>query len=231
MVFIVSMIYAIIFIYIFRNKFKKNPVLFYIAAILIGLLTTVSYIMKIYEKMPLSVFRYTFGTFSRGSFATALFVIVMYTGCFSKKNKLGNFLYKIRDNLSIIASILTLFHNFLFGIFYFVMLFTGSDELKGAIFYAAIVSIILIVIMLPLMITSFNRVRNKMKKIVWINIQKFAYAFYGFLYIHLMLLFIPKYINEGENLLDIIVYTIVFGVYVIMRLRKYFIDRKHKLMT
>ena len=57
---------------------------------------------------------------------------------------------------------------------------------------ATIITLILISMMLPLMITSFKCVRNKMKAKNWKNLQKLAYPFFYLIYVHLMVLFMHK---------------------------------------
>lgn len=46
----------------------------------------------------------------------------------------------------------------------------------------------MIAIMLPLFITSFKRVRRRMKPGNWKRLQRLAYVFYGLMYIHVLLL-------------------------------------------
>ena len=91
-------------------------------------------------------------------------------------------LFPIRAELSIIACILTLAHNIIFGRYHFVALFTNPKSMSFNMLLAAIVSLMLIAIMLPLMITSFPNIRKKMKYKSWKNLQRFAYAFYGLTY-------------------------------------------------
>lgn len=87
---------------------------------------------------------------------------------------------------------------------------------------AAIISLILICLMIPLFVTSFKCVRKKMKAKSWKKLQRLAYPFFILIYIHVMLLFS---MNVDKNKFSIIVYTLVYVSYVVLRLRKYIISK------
>ena len=91
----------------------------------------------------------------------------MYTGALKNGSKLMKLLFPIRAELSIIACILTLAHNIIFGRYHFVALFTNPKSMSFNMLLAAIVSLMLIAIMLPLMITSFPNIRKKIKYKSW----------------------------------------------------------------
>ena len=62
-----------------------------------------------------------------------------------------------------------------------------------------------------------------MKAKSWKRLQRLAYPFFILIYIHVMLLFS---MNVEKNRLSIIVYTLVYVSYVVLRLRKYIISRQ-----
>ena len=151
------------------------------------------------------------------AFATALFAVVMYMAVLPRGGRAVKRLLPIRAELSIIASILTLGHNVAYGKTYFIRL----ELLKGELLWAAVCSLVLIALMLPLMVTSFPKVRKKMKAKAWKRLQRLAYGFYGLTYIHAMLLavyFLKA--GKGEYILNILFYSAVFLPYGILRLRK-----------
>ena len=76
--------------------------------------------------------------------------------------------------------------------------------------------------MLPLMITSFKCVRKKMKAKNWKNLQKLAYPFFYLIYVHLMILFMIK---PEKHMLSIVLYTVIYMLYTILRVRKYFVTK------
>ena len=133
----------------------------------------------------------------------------------------------IRAELSIIASILTLGHNIIYGKTYFVLLFTKPGIIKTNVLIAAIISLILILIMVPLMITSFPKVRRKIQQKKWKKLQKTAYLFYGRIYIHIMLLMMPAALGGNKKyIINVLVYSIVFLGYAVMRIRKALLKSK-----
>ena len=123
----------------------------------------------------------------------------------------------VRGKLSIIACILTLGHNIIYGKKHFVMLFTNPSEMKLQAMIAAIISIVMIAVMLPLMVTSFKAIRVKMRGEVWKKLQRLAYAFFALIYVHVMVLFLPRF---EKKWMDIVLYTVIFGVYLVLRVAK-----------
>lgn len=159
--------------------------------------------------------------FSKGAFSTALFVVVMYMAVLPRGGRAVKTLFPIRAELSILACILTLGHNIAYGKTYFIMLLTRPERLEGKIFWAAICSVMLITLMLPLLVTSFPAVRKKMKARAWKKLQRLAYWFYGLTYVHVMLLAL-SFLESGrkEYLWNVLLYSAVFWTYGILRVRK-----------
>lgn len=149
--------------------------------------------------------------------ATALFAVVMYMAVLPRGGRAVRRLLPIRAELSIIASILTLGHNVAYGKTYFIRL----ELLRGELLWAAICSVVLIALMLPLMVTSFPKIRKKMKAKAWKRLQRLAYGFYGLTYIHAMILAV-HFLKAGkeEYILNVLLYSAVFIPYGILRLRK-----------
>ena len=151
------------------------------------------------------------------AFATALFAVVMYMAVLPRGGRAVKRLLPIRAELSIIASILTLGHNLAYGWTYM----SRPERLVGELLWAAICSVVLIALMLPLMVTSFPKIRRKMKAKAWKKLQRLAYGFYGLTYIHAMILAVHFLkAGKGEYILNILVYSAVFLPYGILRLRK-----------
>lgn len=165
--------------------------------------------------------RWIWPIFARSALSTALFAAVMYAGAVPNGSKLMKAVMPIRGELSIIASILTLGHNISFGLTYFRLLFTQPDCLPVNQLLAAICSLVMLCIMLPLFITSFKCVRKKMKGSSWKKLQRLAYGFYALIYIHVLLLTLPgAQKGNGSYLLTVVVYSVVFLTYGALRVRK-----------
>ncbi|WP_455537959.1 hypothetical protein [Terrisporobacter sp.] len=224
--FLISIIVTIILVAFGGNFIKKHDNFCYLLTTLLSILLVIgSYTGVIWTMSPW--FTSTIlPILIKNAFATAIFVIVMYTGAFKNGGKLIKFLMPIRAQLSIIACILTLAHNISFGKYYFVSLFTAPKTIPTNMKAAAVVSIILIVIMIPLFITSFPSVRKSMKPKTWKKLQRNAYLFYGLIYLHVMLIMIPlAFTGNSTYIINVVIYSIVFLTYAIMRVNKYMIKK------
>ncbi|MDZ4993408.1 hypothetical protein GNF80_10575 [Clostridium perfringens] len=222
MLLIISLLITTFLSIVYYKQIKKYSSILYVISALIAIFFIVFTKTDLHNYVPKYISKYTIGIFSKSTFSLALFTIVMYTGTLSNSFKYKKNLMAIRGELSIIACILTLGHNILYGIYYFPTFFTNPQSLTYYKLFATLLSLIMICLMLPLMITSFQCVRKRMSYKVWKRIQRFAYLFYGLIYIHIMLLYIPKYNNK---LFEIILYSIIFFAYYFLRIRKYFKDK------
>ena len=224
--FLISIMIAIVLVAIGRDFIKKHSKLCYIIATILSTLLVIGVYTGAIAKLPSSFSNTILPYFTKSTFATALFVIVMYTGAFKNGSSLIKFLMPIRAELSIIASILTLAHNISFGKNHFVQLFTNPSSMAPNMLIAAIISLILIAIMVPLMITSFPTIRKKMGAKKWKKLQKSAYIFYALIYAHVMLIMVPV-AKKGVSsyVLNVLVYSIVFLTYGAMRIRKEYVKK------
>lgn len=219
--FLISIILTALLIFIGRKFIKKHSILCYIVTGIISLLIIIASYSGAISSFPPFIKNNIMPLFTKSTFATSIFVVVMYTGALKNGSKLMKILMPIRAELSIIASILTLAHNISFGRYHFVTLFTNPKSMSLNMILAAIISIILIAIMIPLMITSFPMIRKKMKYKSWKMLQRSAYAFYGLIYIHVMLIMLPiaKFGNL-QYILNVLIYSLVFLIYATMRVNK-----------
>lgn len=214
---LISIILTLLFAYGCNTAIRKHAGLFYILAVLVVICEVLYYQTGLRDAAPEWITEYIVNPFKRGALPTAMFMVVMYMGALDAKKPSVSKLLNIRGELSIIACILTLGHNIIYGKKQFVNLFTNPSEMPTQAFIASIISIIMILIMVPLMITSFKAVRKKMRAVQWKNLQRWAYVFFGLIYAHIMVLFVPKF---SEKYLDIIAYTLVFGTYAVLRVTK-----------
>lgn len=197
---LVSIALALLFAVSCHGAIRKRPGAFYALAILLVVGEVLYYSL-----------------FTRGTLPTALFMVVMYVGALDHRRPLVRKLLAIRGPLSIMACILTLGHNLMYGIRHFVMLFVAPETMRPTTLVAAILSLLMIVLMIPLMVTSFSRVRSRMSAASWKRLQRLAYLFFGLIYAHVMVLFVPQF---SHKYLDIILYTAIFGGYLVLRVSK-----------
>lgn len=240
MIFLIALLEAFLFVYFCKGAIKKHPGVFYVLSVAIIAFCACYKIMNLYTVFPEWTYTYIISVFWRGAFATALFVIVMYIGALDRKSKIVKALMPIRGYLSIIACLITLAHSFAYGAYYIPTMINNPQELDLRGIIALIITFPLFTIMIILMVTSFIKVRKKMKPKVWKNVQRLSYPWFALLYIYLMVLFIPTVIesfNPASELsmfykvnyiLSVVIYTLVFGGYFILRIRKYRLDKVRK---
>lgn len=221
MVFLISLVLTALLIASGKDFLKKHAAVCYVLAAAISAAVVVCTATGVSAAFPVWVRSWIWPIFARSALSTALFAAVMYAGAVPNGSKLMKAVMPIRGELSIIASILTLGHNISFGLTYFRLLFTQPDCLPVNQLLAAICSLVMLCIMLPLFITSFKCVRKKMKGSSWKKLQRLAYGFYALIYIHVLLLTLPgAQKGNGSYLLTVVVYSVVFLTYGALRVRK-----------
>lgn len=207
----------------YSKQIKKYSIFLYVLSVMISIAFIVILKLNLASNFPVFINKYFINTFSRGTISLALFTIVMFTGVLNNSSNIKKKLMSIRGELSIIACIITLGHNILYGMFYFPTFFTNPSKLSTFKLIATSISLLMIILMLPLMITSFRFVRKKMGYKTWKNIQRTAYLFYGLIYIHILFLFIPKL--QSGKFLDLLIYSLIFISYYPLRIFKYIKDK------
>lgn len=217
MTLITGILFTIIFYSLTKDLIKKYPVIFYLGIYAWTGFVVYYYNMGFDRNFPTWFNEYFMKIFSRGIFATASFMIVMFLGTITKHNDFSKKLMAIRGEMSIMASLLVFSHNIIFGLRYFPILFTNPSSMPQRQLIASIITIFLLLMLIPLFVTSFKTVRRKMKAKSWKNLQKMAYPFFIGIYIHVMVLYSS---NWKENMVGVVIYTLIYLAYIILRLRK-----------
>ena len=220
MVLLISLLLAFLTVHFGKNTLRRHPAGWYILCAAIS----AAVIAFVYsgKNQALSGIALTLANvFLQGGLAGALFIYVMYAGAVPDKSAFRKAVMPLRGQLSIMASILTLGHNIAYGKTYFVYLFTQASSLRLNVLLAACCSIVMILIMLPLFITSFLRIRRKMQPRRWKKLQRLAYAFYALMFVHVLLLNTTS-AREGKwtAILNIALYSLLFLVYASLRLSR-----------
>lgn len=166
---------------------RKNSVTLYIIAAILAVITYVL-IGKIKIIEP----------FIQGYLGLSLLYIVMITGALKDKTKLKIKLASVRKEYSILGFIFISTH----GLRYYLVYFGSSPALER------LAGVVAYLIMAPLFITSFMRIRRKMNRKSWVILQRFAYVVYVLIFIHLLL------VSEMPNL---IVYIALFAPYFVLK--------------
>ena len=203
-----------------EKQIRRRPVFFYLFFVLLSLLSV--FLPKQLTIPPLAYL--VNRLLRRGVLAGALFLWVMYAIVLPQKSRLQRVMMSLRAQIAIAASILTLSHNIAYGQHYFVLLFTNAGKLKSYELIAACFSLAMILLLLPLTVTSFQVVRRKMNAKRWKQLQRLSYLFYGLLYLHICLIYtggLRK--GKGEYLVQFALYTLLYGIYLMLRLTKAFL--------
>lgn len=224
MLFIIALAIVLCLVCFGDKALKKHPVPFYIVGTAVTVAVVIVSQTEFMRTLPEFVRDYVIGIFSKGSFSAALWCVVMWAGALPNGSAPIRKIMPIRGELSILASAVTLSHIVTYGIKYIKTL---SNNIKlgrsftNEFIFTCITVIVLTLIMLPLAVMSFKKIRRKMNPKTWKNIQRLAYVFYALIYVHIMILYIPQ-AQRGmtDKYISIIAYSIVFIGYAVMRIRK-----------
>ena len=158
----------------------------------------------------------------RGILAGSLFIWVMIAPVLPKRFAGRKTIYLLRGEMAISASLITLAHNLAFGGKYFGAVFFGQGHISLMELHAAIVSCLMILLLIPLTITSFQTVRRKMQAKTWKKLQNWSYLFYLLLYLHIFFIYQGALIRgKGEYFFTLMLYSFLFGFYGFLRIRQY----------
>ena len=163
----------------------------------------------------------------RGVLAGSLFILVMLAPVLPKSFSGRKTIYLLRGEMAICASLITLAHNLAFGGKYFGALFLGQGHISLMELHAAIVSCLMILLLIPLTITSFQTVRRKMQAKTWKRLQNWSYLFYLLLYLHIFFIYQGALIRgKGEYFFTLMLYSFIFGFYGFLRIRQYRVQKE-----
>ena len=162
----------------------------------LAVVADVAYIAGIEGLLPRAVMSPLTLLMGKCMLSLALFVVVMYIGVFAKGSRVHQWLKPVRAELSILACILACGHMA-------VYLASYAPRLGGAmganVLSALVVALALLVLLLVLGVTSFGFVKKHMR----------------------------TESRGGEAaLITVAVYTVVFGAYAVLRVRRALIDRR-----
>ncbi|WP_315321662.1 FMN-binding protein [Stomatobaculum longum] len=205
-----------------EKQIRRRPFFFYLFFVLLSLLS-----IFLPKQLTIPPLAYLINRLlRRGVLAGALFLWVMYAIVLPQKSRLQRVMMSLRAQIAIAASILTLSHNIAYGQHYFVLLFTNAGKLKSYELIAACFSLAMILLLLPLTVTSFQVVRRKMNAKRWKQLQRLSYLFYGLLYLHICFIYtggLRK--GKSEYLVQFALYTLLYGIYLMLRLTKAFLKK------
>ena len=163
----------------------------------------------------------------RGVLAGSLYILVMLAPVLPKRFSGRKTIYLLRGEMAISASLITLAHNLAFGGKYFGAVFFGQGHISLMELHAAIVSCLMILLLIPLTITSFQTVRRKMQAKTWKKVQNWSYLFYLLLYLHIFFIYQGALLRgKGEYFFTLMFYSFLFGFYGFLRIRQYRVQKE-----
>ena len=218
MIVILTLLCSLAFFHFFGKAVKKKP------AVLYGICILLSLVSIFYPReggLPFLDFFFK-KIMQRGILAGSLFIWVMIAPVLPKRFSGRKTIYLLRGEMAISASLITLAHNLAFGGKYFGAVFFGQGHISLMELHAAIVSCLMILLLIPLTITSFQTVRRKMQAKTWKKLQNWSYLFYLLLYLHIFFIYQGALIRgKGEYFFTLMLYSFLFGFYGFLRIRQY----------
>ena len=225
MILTLTLICSLAFFHFFGKALKKKP------AVLYGICILLSLVSIFYPReggIPFLDFFFK-KIMQRGVLAGSLFIWVMLAPVLPKSFSGRKTIYLFRGEMAICASLITLAHNLAFGGKYFGALFLGQGHISLMELHAAIVSCLMILLLIPLTITSFQTVRRKMQGKTWKKLQNWSYLFYLLLYLHIFFIYQGALIRgKGEYFFTLMIYSFIFGFYGFLRIRQYRMQKESK---
>ncbi|MDR0514572.1 MAG: ferric reductase-like transmembrane domain-containing protein [Coriobacteriaceae bacterium] len=153
--------------------------------------------------------------------AFGLFTVVMFIGVLKKGSKLHGYLMPVRAELSIVACLLSLGHVVVFVQTYYLRMTMRPEVMSSYQIAAVVCSAIFLVLMVPLLVTSFKRVHHLMAARSWKAVQFLAYPFYLLLFVHIFLFLVPPLASGTSSLSTMVnvgAYAVVCLAYIVLRL-------------
>lgn len=225
MILTLTLICSLAFFRFFGKALKKKP------AVLYGICILLSLVSIFYPReggIPFLDFFFK-KIMQRGVLAGSLFIWVMLAPVLPKSFSGRKTIYLLRGEMAICASLITLAHNLAFGGKYFGALFLGQGHISLMELHAAIVSCLMILLLIPLTVTSFQAVRRKMQGKTWKELQNWSYLFYLLLYLHIFFIYQGALIRgKGDYFFTLMIYSFIFGFYGFLRIRQYRIQKEGK---
>ena len=217
------LLFSTVMLLLLEKVLKKHSMAFYCGAVLVS---AAGYFAqtKLYPGMARTILS---DYLTSGTLSAALFIIVMYAAVFPKKSRIFRCAMLLRGETAILASLLGLVHIVYYG--HSMGKRAGAVQGKSAgEIITMTAALLLVLLLIPLTVTSFKRIRRKMNARRWKKLQRWSYLFYGLLYLHIAAaLYSGAVSGDRKRLADFCCYTALFGIYTALRLGKY-LEKKKK---
>jgi DMSO/TMAO reductase YedYZ heme-binding membrane subunit len=193
---------------------KRRPVIFYAVAVAV-----VALYLVFTRPTTTTLVRPFVDLLQKGQLGFAFFVVVMFIGAFESGSALRERLGPVRGELSILGSILVCGHGIPLLINY-ASLLGHFFQLRTSLMVPLLFSLVLMIVLVVLTATSFRTIRALMDARFWRRVQRLAYPFFGLIYLHILgYLVVPALQGAANARLSIVVYSVIFVSYVVLRVR------------
>ncbi|MDR1014912.1 MAG: hypothetical protein LBL86_08070 [Coriobacteriales bacterium] len=211
-----GVIIAILIVAVTGRFMRKAAPVFYLLAFALG----VFFICGTSLALPPWFREYILFIFQSNNLAMGFFAIVMFAGALGEKSSLRKFLMPIRAELSITASILCLGHVVVYGRSYLAQITGSALAMPGARLVATVVAFLLLVLLIPLALTSVRAVKARMRPQTWKSVQKLAYVFFLLIFVHIFFYLLPPALAGSLGAaVSLALYSALFLVYLVLRIR------------
>ena len=162
----------------------------------------------------------------KGYVAFALFAVVMMMGVLDKRSAVRRRLQPVRAQLSLLGTILIAGHIGFYAVVYLEIL--GSVGASNPFAVAGFTSAVaLVVLLVPLAVTSIDVVRRRLGAMPWKRLQRLAYPFFALILVHAgCYLAKPVLGGSADASLNLAVYALLLATYGVLRVRRALADRR-----
>ncbi len=223
MLVLLTLVFSVVFVILSSGKMKKYPAFFYTG----GAAVTVTMILLNnlhISGMPVIISQWIMPAFTKGISAAALWFTVAVTGALPNGSAAIRRLMPVRGELSVFSAVITLSHAVTYGTVYMRRLTSGSTDADFTVSF--LICLALMIIMIPLTVISFKKIRKKMNPGAWKKVQRCAYVFYALIYMHIFVIYLQKRNITADSVISMSVYSLMFFGYAYLRIRKYCTVRK-----
>ena len=154
-------------VFLLKPAIKKVPVAWYVSAGILMVLYVAG--LQGWLPLPAPVRSVLFLLLQKGTLAVALFAVVMFIGALPRDSGPRKHLMPIRAELSIIACILVCGHIVAYCLSY-VPRMMGAGGVNPFVAVGLAVAAAITVLLVVLGVTSFNSVKARMSKQIWVKV-------------------------------------------------------------
>lgn len=209
MVVLAACIVTVVAVLLLRTPLMRAPAVFYVLATLLGIVASLDLSTLAAVPIPESLVY----VLKHGSVAFFLFAIVMYVGVLPETSRLRQYLMPVRGKLSIVASLVAVGHFAGYLAAFASGFLFRSAPVAPRTWMVFLLALALVALLIPLTVTSFVAIRNRMPVARWKQLQRWAYLFFALLYVHVAAMLAPTAMRGGDALVRFAFYTAVFAPY------------------